>query len=67
MLDEAAADADAGAGLAQRTRRFGRLAAVDATFRARLPAAHLAHRPPATGGVGEQEYPRATVVLHRTP
>ncbi|MFD4609657.1 hypothetical protein ACFWOT_16460 [Streptomyces sp. NPDC058440] len=51
----------------RRSAGPGRLAAVDATFRARLPAAHLAHRPPATGGVGEQEYPRAAVVLHRTP
>ncbi|MFF6829961.1 hypothetical protein [Streptomyces longwoodensis] len=47
VLDLAAADADAGAGLPARTRAFARLAAVDPRLHDRLVAAHLAARPPA--------------------
>ncbi len=46
VLDVAAADADAGVGLAQRTRYVRRLAGLDARLHTRLIAAHLAHRPP---------------------
>ncbi|MDK1349135.1 hypothetical protein QNO09_39035 [Streptomyces sp. 378] len=48
VLDVAAADADAGTGLAQRTRHFRRVADLDARLHTRLMAAHLAHRPPPT-------------------
>lgn len=53
LLDLAAADADAGTGLAERTRHLGRLAGVDGRLRCRLLASHLAHRPPAVDGLGE--------------
>ncbi|MET8631787.1 hypothetical protein [Streptomyces sp. NPDC004680] len=46
-LDLAAADADAGVHLAERTRRFGRIADIAPHLHGRLLAAHLAHRPPA--------------------
>ncbi|MFE4639448.1 hypothetical protein [Streptomyces sp. NPDC056730] len=64
VLDLAAADADAGVGLAERTRWLARVAAVDG----RLIAAHLAARPPAgsavpAGGPAEQEWWDQAVVL----
>ncbi|MEW2259701.1 hypothetical protein [Streptomyces sp. NPDC047869] len=56
VLDVAAADADAGTGLAQRTRQFRRVAGLDARLHTRLMAAHLAHRPPAAGALDGQEW-----------
>ncbi|MEU9737427.1 hypothetical protein [Streptomyces sp. NPDC048002] len=56
VLDVAAADADAGTGLAQRTRHFRRVAGLDARLHTRLMAAHLAHRPPAAGALDAQEW-----------
>ncbi|MEU2982627.1 hypothetical protein ABZ678_38590 [Streptomyces hirsutus] len=56
VLDVAAADADAGTGLAQRTRQFRRVASLDARLHTRLMAAHLAHRPPAAGALDGQEW-----------
>lgn len=47
VLDLAAVDADAGAGLPARTRAFARLAAADPRLHDRLVAAHLAARLPA--------------------
>lgn len=55
VLDLAAADADAGVHLAERTRPLARVAAVDGRLHGRLLAAHLAARPPA-GGLAEQEW-----------
>lgn len=56
VLDVAAADADAGTGLAQRTRQFRRVAGLDARLHTRLMAAHLAHRPPAASALDSQEW-----------
>ncbi|MEV5880743.1 hypothetical protein AB0L75_42545 [Streptomyces sp. NPDC052101] len=56
MLDVAAADVAAGVPLAERTRRFGLLVGVDSRLHGRLLAGHLAHRPLAAGGLGEQEW-----------
>ncbi|MGW6958793.1 hypothetical protein [Streptomyces chartreusis] len=57
VLDLAAADADAGVGLAERTRRLTRLAATDARLHDRLLAAHLPARPDACAdGPGGQEW-----------
>lgn len=48
VLDLAAADADAGVPLAERTGQWKKIAAADPRIHARLLAAHLtAHRPPA--------------------
>ncbi|MEV7889902.1 hypothetical protein ACWD3I_24930 [Streptomyces sp. NPDC002817] len=68
VLALAAADADVGVGLAERTRRLARLAAVDGWLHDRLLAAHLAARPPAagpavSGGVAETEWWDQAVVL----
>ncbi|MFF8992615.1 hypothetical protein ACF09H_22300 [Streptomyces sp. NPDC014983] len=46
LLDMAATDADAGAGLGVRTRAWRRLPGVDARLHDRLMAAHLAAHPP---------------------
>ncbi|MEU3511026.1 hypothetical protein ABZ733_24665 [Streptomyces longwoodensis] len=68
VLDLAAADADAGVHLAERTRRFTRVAAVDGRLHDRLLAAHLAARPPANcaasaDGLDGQEWWDQAVVL----
>ncbi|WP_279617143.1 hypothetical protein [Streptomyces regalis] len=62
VLDLAAADADAGVHLAERTRPLTRVAPVDGRLHDRLLAAHLAARPPA-GGLAEQEWWEQAVVL----
>ncbi|WP_192583628.1 hypothetical protein [Streptomyces albicerus] len=61
VLDLAAADADTGVHLAERTRRLARLAAADGRLHDRLLAAHLAARPPArsaapAAGLAAQEW-----------
>ncbi|WP_411101066.1 hypothetical protein [Streptomyces sp. x-45] len=68
LLDLAAADADVGVHLAERTRRLARVAAVDGRLHDRLLAAHLAARPPAdcaaaADGLGGQEWWDQAVVL----
>ncbi|MFF4205768.1 hypothetical protein ACFYZ8_34535 [Streptomyces sp. NPDC001668] len=63
VLDVAAADADAGVGLAQRTRRFRRLAGLDARLHTRLMAAHLAHRPPAADAPDGPEWWQEAIAL----
>ncbi|EGX56744.1 MULTISPECIES: hypothetical protein [Streptomyces] len=63
VLDVAAADADAGTGLAQRTRHFRRVAGLDARLHTRLMAAHLAHRPPAVGAVDGPEWWQQALAL----
>ncbi|MFE0356447.1 hypothetical protein ACFW2K_38805 [Streptomyces nigra] len=63
VLDVAAADADAGTGLAQRTRHFRRVAGLDARLHTRLMAAHLAHRPPAVGALDAQEWWQEALAL----
>ncbi|GHA75442.1 hypothetical protein GCM10010345_92140 [Streptomyces canarius] len=62
VLDLAAADADAGVHLAERTRRLARVAAVDGRLHDRLLAAHLVARPPADG-LDEQQWWEQAVVL----
>lgn len=63
-LDLAAADADAGVHLAERTRRFGRIADIAPHLHGRLLAAHLAHRPPADDDEpGEQEWWQQALAL----
>ncbi|MGW0868205.1 hypothetical protein [Streptomyces sp. NPDC002611] len=63
VLDVAAADADAGVNLAQRTRQFRRVAGLDAHLHTRLMAAHLAHRPPAAGALDAQEWWQEALAL----
>ncbi|WP_020684239.1 hypothetical protein [Streptomyces prunicolor] len=63
VLDLAAADADAGTGLPQRTRHFRRVAALDARLHTRLMAAHLAHRPPAADALDGQEWWQEALAL----
>ncbi|WP_432158559.1 hypothetical protein [Streptomyces sp. bgisy153] len=63
VLDVAAADADAGVNLVQRTRQFRRLAGLDTRLHARLLAAHLAHRPPTAGALEEQEWWQEALAL----
>ncbi len=63
VLDVAAADADAGTGLAQRTRHFRRVAGLDARLHTRLMAAHLAHRPPAAGALDAQPWWQEALAL----
>ncbi|MFD9038682.1 hypothetical protein [Streptomyces bottropensis] len=63
VLDVAAADADAGVNLAQRTRQFRRVAGLDARLHTRLMAAHLAHRPPAAGALDAREWWQEALAL----
>ncbi|MEU9348978.1 hypothetical protein AB0D74_48055 [Streptomyces sp. NPDC048278] len=63
VLDVAAADADAGLGLAERTRHFRRVAGLDARLHMRLMAAHLADRPPSAGALEGQEWWREAIAL----
>ena len=63
VLDVAAADADAGTGLAQRTRHFRRVAGLDARLHTRLMAAHLAHRPPSAGALDGPEWWQEALAL----
>nr|AHE39225.1 hypothetical protein pFRL3_448 [Streptomyces sp. FR1] len=63
VLDVAGADADAGTGLAQRTRHFRRVAGLDARLHTRLMAAHLAHHPPAAGALDAQEWWQEALAL----
>ncbi|MEU6673780.1 hypothetical protein [Streptomyces sp. NPDC046925] len=63
VLDVAAADADAGVNLAQRTRQFQRVAGLDARLHTRLMAAHLAHRPPAAGALDGPEWWQEALAL----
>ncbi|MFR9793768.1 hypothetical protein ACL07V_34770 [Streptomyces sp. MB22_4] len=62
VLDLAAADADAGVRLAERTRRLARVAAVDGRLHDRLLAAHLAAHPPADGLDGQEWWDQAVVL-----
>lgn len=61
VLDLAAADADAGVGLALRTRAWARPAAVDAPLHDRLMAAHLAARPAAPAAAAQSPAPAGDV------
>ncbi len=68
VRDLAAADADAGVHLAERTRRLTRVAAVDGRLHDRLLATHLAGRPPAdcavpADGLDRQEWWEQAVLL----
>ncbi|MGQ4364257.1 hypothetical protein [Streptomyces sp. SAS_272] len=67
VLNLAAADADAGVHLAERTRALARVAAVDGRLHGRLLAAHLADRPPADSvvpaGLAEQKWWEQTSAL----
>ncbi|MFJ8902960.1 hypothetical protein [Streptomyces sp. NPDC102370] len=63
VLDVAAADADAGVGLAQRTRYVRRLAGLDARLHTRLIAAHLAHRPPTPDALDGPEWWQQAMAL----
>ncbi|MDQ1005830.1 hypothetical protein QFZ82_000315 [Streptomyces sp. V4I23] len=63
VLDVAAADADAGTGLAQRTRHFRRVEGLDARLHTRLIAAHLTRRPPSVGALDAPEWWQEALAL----
>ncbi|MBW8797851.1 MAG: hypothetical protein JF597_30975 [Streptomyces sp.] len=65
VLDLAAADADAGVHLTERTRPLARVAPVDGRLHDRLLAAHLAGRPPAGGSAGQEWWEQAVVLVPR--